>query len=64
MSQKESSQNKILSDMHWDEVMKILEFIFNDIYPSDFRKFSPDGKVSIYFKNKYLIIRNDNRNKN
>jgi hypothetical protein len=33
----------------------MLEFMMNDVYPSDFREFSPDGVVKDYFKNKFKI---------
>lgn len=45
----------ILSNAYWDYTFGILEFMMNDVYPSDFKEFSPEGKVKDYFKNKFKI---------
>lgn len=48
-------QIRIISDARWDEVFELLQFIVNDIYPSDFDEYCKTGIIRDYFKNKYQI---------
>ena len=48
-------QRAILSNAHWEQVFQLLEFMINDIYPSDFDEVAPSGNVKVYFKNKYQL---------
>ena len=48
-------QQEILSNAHWEQVFQLLEFMINDIYPSDFDEIAPSGNVKEYFKNKYQL---------
>jgi hypothetical protein len=48
-------QKEILSDAYWDSIFQLLEFMINDIFPSDFEEISPNGDVKQYFKTKYQI---------
>jgi len=48
-------QMEILSRATWEQVFSLLEFMMNDIYPDDFDRFSPDGIIKDYFKNKFHI---------
>jgi len=50
-----SEEERMRSNMYWDHVFILLEFMINDIYPDDFRKFSPNGVIRDYFKNKYNL---------
>lgn len=52
---KWEEQKEILSNAHWDSVFQLLEFMINDIFPSDFFTISPDGNVKEYFKKKYQL---------
>jgi hypothetical protein len=51
---KESHQI-VVSNHYWDYTFAMLEFMMNDVYPSDFKEFSPDGVIKDYFKNKFKI---------
>jgi hypothetical protein len=53
-------QKEILSDAYWDSIFQLLEFMINDIFPSDFEEVSPDGDVKLYFKRKYQITFKEN----
>lgn len=48
-------QKEILSNAYWDSVFQLLEFMLNDIFPSDFYEISPKGNIKEYFKKKYQI---------
>lgn len=52
---KWKEQQDILSNAHWEQVFQLLEFMINDIYPSDFDEISPKGNVKDYFKHKYQL---------
>jgi hypothetical protein len=52
---KWEEQQEILSNAHWDAIFELLQFLMNDIQPSDFYEFSPNGNVKQYFKNKYQV---------
>jgi len=45
----------ILSNAYWDYTFAMLEFMMNDVFPSDFEEFAPNGVVKDYFKNKVKI---------
>jgi hypothetical protein len=53
-------QKDILSNAYWDSVFQLLEFMINDIFPSDFNEISPNGDVKEYFKKKYQISFKEN----
>lgn len=52
---KLEEQIEILSNAHWDAIFELLQFLMNDIQPSDFYEFSPNGNIKQYFKNKYQV---------
>lgn len=52
---KWEEQQEILSNAHWDAIFELLQFLMNDIQPSDFYEFSPNGNIKQYFKNKYQV---------
>lgn len=52
---KLEEQIEILSNAHWDAIFELLQFLMNDIQPSDFYEFSPKGNIKQYFKNKYQV---------
>lgn len=52
---KWEEQKEILSNAHWDAIFELLQFLMNDIQPSDFYEFSPNGNIKQYFKNKYQV---------
>lgn len=49
------SHQIVISNSYWDYTFAMLEFMMNDVYPSDFQEFSPNGVVKDYFKNKFKI---------
>jgi hypothetical protein len=53
-------QKDILSNAYWDSVFQLLEFMINDIFPSDFNEISTNGDVKEYFKKKYQISSKEN----
>lgn len=50
-----NKQIEIISNARWDEVFNLLEFMVNDIFPSDFDEYCTTGIIRDYFKNKYQI---------
>jgi hypothetical protein len=59
---KWEEQQEILSNAYWDSVFQILEFMINDIFPSDFEEISPNRDIKLYFKKKYQILYKQNKN--
>jgi hypothetical protein len=48
-------QINLISNTHWDVIFTLMEFMLNDINPSDLYEYSPGGYYKEYFQNKYQV---------